>query len=94
MTDSGMTAHYQDKPPPRLVSCVPAYGRDYETAEQVKADWEASKDFRVQDLLAHGYVNKDDKPGNVVLKLRYNRLQDFVLVNEDGTFSEEFESGK
>ena len=29
---------------------IPAYGRDYKTAAEVKKDWEAGKDFMIADV--------------------------------------------
>ena len=92
MTDSGMLAHYQEKPKPRLVSCGPAYGRDYTTREEVIAAWEEGEglDFQIYDLQIRGtYVSKRDDITGLTLKLRYNNLQDFVLVNEDGSVVED-----
>lgn len=64
----------------RYVSAIPAYGRDYQTEADVRADWEAGKDFLTQDLIVHGYVNKDDLPGDVQLNIRYNRKQDICVI--------------
>jgi hypothetical protein len=55
----------------RYLSAVPAYGRDYKSKKEVLADWEAGKDFHIEDLVASGYVNKDDKPAGVTLNIRY-----------------------
>ena len=40
------------------IEALPAYGRDYKTQAEVKADWEAGKDFR--DAASGRYVNKAD----------------------------------
>lgn len=58
----------------RHISAVPAYGRDYKTKKAVLEDWNAGKDFLIQDYVEHGYVNKDDKPADVVLEIRYKNL--------------------
>ena len=57
----------------RYVSAVPAYGADYKSKKEVQAAWDAGKDFLIQDLMLHGYVNKDDKPADMVLNIRYKR---------------------
>ncbi len=44
----------------RYISAVPAYGRDYKTKADVLADWEAGKDFLIQDMFESGYINKAD----------------------------------
>ena len=61
-------------------SAIPAYGRDYDHEEAVREDWENGRDFLLQDLHAHGYVNKDDKPAEVQLNIRYNKLQDICVI--------------
>ena len=67
----------------RYISASPAYGRDYppgeQGEEQVRADWERGKDFRIRGLNS-GYVNKDDKPAEVQLNIRYNKLQDICVI--------------
>jgi hypothetical protein len=55
----------------RYVSAIPAYGRDYKSANAVKADWAAGKNFLIQDMRLSGYVNKTDKPADMVLNIRY-----------------------
>jgi len=40
---------------------VPAYGRDYKSAKEVKAAWEAGKDFLIADL----FDPYDGKPANL-----------------------------
>jgi hypothetical protein len=59
------------------LTVVPAYGRDYKSAKAVKDDWEAGKDFRIQDISSRydgSYINKAGKPAGVILSIRYNRL--------------------
>lgn len=58
----------------RYVTAVPAYGRDYKSGKAVQEDWDAGKDFLIQDLMLHGYINKGDKPADVVLNIRYKNL--------------------
>jgi hypothetical protein len=62
------------------LSAVPAYGRDYTSAKAVREDWAAGKDFLIQDLTASGYVNKDDKPADVQLNIRYARLTKVAVI--------------
>lgn len=69
----------------RYVSCIPAYGRDYNSQDDVYEDWLAGKDFLTQDLRVHGYVNKDDKPPDVILNIRFNKLADICVIDTDGT---------
>jgi hypothetical protein len=62
------------------VSAVPAYGRDYKSKKAVMADWEAGKDFLTQGVGAGGYINKEDKPNNVTLNIRYDRLTKVCVI--------------
>jgi hypothetical protein len=65
----------------RFVSAIPAYGRDYTTEEACRADWEAGKDFLTQDIIVGDhYVNKDDKPDDWQLNLRYNNKQEICVI--------------
>lgn len=67
---------------------VPAYGRDYPSEAAVRADWDAGKDFRIQDISAGWddgrYINKEDlerhRPGNGV-NIRYNRLRNVCVID-------------
>ena len=59
-------------------SAVPAYGRDYKSKKAVLADWEAGKDFQCQPQ--GSYINKDDKPANMTLNVRYDRLTKVVVI--------------
>lgn len=62
------------------LSAVPAYERDYKSAKAVREDWAAGKDFLIQDMTASGYINKDDKPADVVLNVRYARLTKVAVI--------------
>lgn len=62
------------------VSAVPAYGRDYKSKKAVMDDWNAGKDFLVQDMRRSGYINKDDKPANVILNVRYKNLTQICVI--------------
>lgn len=55
---------------------IPAYGRDYQTAEEVQAAWNAGKDFQITSMGPHfsQYVNINDFKDPVVrLNIRYRR---------------------
>lgn len=67
----------------RYVSAIPAYGRDYQTEEAVREDWDQGKDFLTQDMMVHGYVNKDDKPANVQLNISYDRQMEICVIPSD-----------
>jgi len=64
------------------VNLVPAYGRDYKTPEEVKAHWDAGKDFLIADVGNRWdgkYTSKTDWAGKHV-RIRFNRLEDFVII--------------
>ena len=65
-----------------MLTLTPAYGRDYTTAKAVKADWDAEKDFIIQQF-GHRYdgkpANKPQLKGERVI-IRYNRLMKTVMV--------------
>jgi hypothetical protein len=52
---------------------TPAYGRDYKTAKEVKAAWEAGKDFEGDYQLGFKPVNREDIPKPSTVLLRYSR---------------------
>ena len=64
----------------RYVSAVPAYGRDYKSGKAVLEDWNSGKDFLIQDFSLSGYINKDDKPNDMVLNVRYNKLTKVTVI--------------
>ncbi len=65
------------------ITVTPAYGRDYKTAKEVEADWEAGKDFRISDM-SHpndgSYVNKQDAPKGGTIKIRFARLTKIASI--------------
>lgn len=68
------------------VTAVPHYGRDYKSKAAVKVDYDAGKDFRVQDGFSpwNGRaVNKADADAaGIVLMIRYDRLTKQVGTDE------------
>lgn len=60
---------------------MPAYGRDYKTADAVKRAWEANKDFKI-----HGgpYINKSDAERYGVpqdfVRIKYRQMQDVIEI--------------
>lgn len=65
------------------VTALPAYGRNYGTAKQVREAWLAGKDFQIADMFSGQdgrYVNKDDLPAGWVLQVRYNNARDIVKL--------------
>jgi len=65
------------------LSAVPAYGRDYKSQKAVLADWNAGKDFYVEDMRWSGYVSKGDLGNGVVLNIRYDKLRKVLPVKGD-----------
>jgi len=64
---------------------TPAYGRDYKSAKAAKADWEAGKDFILQDISSPWDgkpINKEDAmkakfPG---VNIRFKGMTKIVVV--------------
>ena len=64
------------------MTLTPAYGRDYKSAKQVKADWDAGKDFVCVDMFGGNdgrYINKADAKGQSHV-IRYDGLRKVVAV--------------
>lgn len=64
------------------IIAVPAYGRQYSNAEEVKADWEAGKDFKSKTL--GSYLNKQDaKEENLRVTVHYKGpgIRGYKVVN-------------
>jgi len=61
------------------LTIVPAYGRDYKTAESARLDWQNNKDFIINDMSSP----YDGKPINrldadqigINVSIRFNRLK-------------------
>ncbi len=54
-----------------------AYGRDYTTAKKALEDWYKGKDFRIT---FGTYCSIRDFNNGESIKIRFNKLQDFVYV--------------
>jgi hypothetical protein len=79
----------------KWITLVPAYGRDYETAEEVLSAWVAGKDFLIRDI-SMGRDNgrytscRDAEPRQLsdnptplagyTFKIRHRQLQDIALI--------------
>lgn len=66
------------------MTVTPAYGRDYKSAKEVKADWKAGKDFVIADIMhpnCGAYVNIEDiENTSETVMVRYNKLTKIVQV--------------
>ncbi len=51
----------------------PAYGRDYKSAKDVKADFDNNKDFQGDYQLGFSLVNKEQLPVGSTVLLRYKQ---------------------
>lgn len=60
------------------IRAVPAYGRDYKSAAEVKSDWEAGKDFRC--ATTGRYFSVRDNPTTDVW-VRYDKMRKLVRVH-------------
>ncbi len=77
------------------LTLVPAYGRDYQTAEALLKDWHAGKDFQIACVVslwngAYASVRDLKQFPGVHVKIRYDRLARFVLVSiADGSVQQD-----
>ena len=68
------------------LTLVPAYGRDYKSKKAVLADWDANKDFLIQDISSpHDgrYINKEDAAslrGTTTFNIRYKSLTQICVI--------------
>jgi hypothetical protein len=67
------------------LTCIPAYGRDYASAEEVKKAWEDEKDFQIEDVSSRfngSLINKVDAKNFDVpgVKIRYKKLKRVVEI--------------
>lgn len=56
------------------LTCIPAYGRDYKSAKEVQADFDANKDFMICDMFSPDdgrYVNAEQLETGETLCIRY-----------------------
>lgn len=67
------------------LTLVPAYGRDYKTADAVLQDWLAGKDFKIADV-SNPWDGKPtsirDHGPDVQLKIRYSRLSNIAFIQD------------
>ena len=63
------------------ITVTPAYGRDYKNQKEVKADWDADKDFR--ETASGSYINKSqaERMGLKVV-VRYGKLLKVMSMNK------------
>ena len=59
---------------------VPAYGRDYKTAKEVKEAFAAETDFEGDYSLGFQLVNRQQIPKGSTVNLRYKRLTQIAQV--------------
>ena len=65
------------------MTLVPAYGRDYKSAQAVLDDWNADKDFI--DTESGRYVNKTDADTfapAATIKIRYHKLTRALILGD------------
>jgi len=77
--------HNQHRWAGKSLTIVPAYGRDYKSKKAVEADWNADKDFIVQDMMSGydgSFVNKSDakRMGVSHVTVRYKQLRNVTVI--------------
>ena len=65
-----------------FLTLEPAYGRDYKSGKEVKADWEAGKDFQMTDMQNAGRkINKEnDLPKGTTLNIRFKKQANICQI--------------
>lgn len=67
----------------KYLTLVPAYGRDYKSKKELLADWNADKDFLIQDMSSpHDgrYINKSQAERGTTYNIRYKQLCEICVV--------------
>lgn len=67
----------------QYITLVPAYGRDYKTAKEVKEAWAAGKDFQINDMSHRndgGYVNINDDTTGMTFNIRFKKLANVAVI--------------
>jgi len=66
------------------MTVVPAYGRDYKSIKEVKADWTAGNDFLIRDISSPydgKYVNNSNGlPKGTVIMVRFCKLSKLCVI--------------
>jgi hypothetical protein len=67
-----------------MYTVTPAYGRDYKSAKDAVADWNAGKDFVLATIGKYmgKYCNKDSFTDGEVINIRYNKLTQITKVGK------------
>jgi len=62
----------------QYITAKPPGGKDYITADAVKAAWAGGEEFLVVDT--QDYVSKNTKPPDAEVRIRYNKSSSVVRV--------------
>ena len=59
-----------------------AYGRDYKSQKEIKADWEAGKDFMNVGIYGGGYINREDakQAGIASITVRFKQDREICVI--------------
>lgn len=63
---------------------VPAYGRDYKNKAEVLKDFDAQKDFILQNFNGSTFINKQQIKEGTKVQIRYKKLQSVMIVEVKG----------
>ncbi len=65
----------------QYMTLIPAYGRDYKTAKDAKAAFEANKDFMVTSGIDDGrYINREQIEPGTTVNIRFKQLRNIAQV--------------
>lgn len=65
------------------LTLVPAYGRDYKSGKDVQADWDAGKDFQINDMMHPNdgaYINKPQAEKGTTYNIRFKQLRNIKVI--------------
>lgn len=65
------------------LTLVPAYGRDYKSGKDVQADWDAGKDFQINDMMHPNdgaYINKPQAVKGDTYNIRFKQLRNIKVI--------------
>lgn len=65
------------------LTVVPAYGRDYKSAKDVKKAWDENKDFKINQFMHPydgSYINKQDAPKGSTINVRFDQNRKVTVI--------------
>lgn len=67
------------------LTVIGAYGRDYTSKKEVMADWDAGKDFQIDDMSSRwdgSMINKEQQTADMVINVRYKNKRQVCPIRK------------